>query len=72
MFKNKNMGSIDRTIRMLVAFTLLVISLLNPHISGLIFILLIITSGLLITSSITASCPIYQSFGIHTFKIENE
>ena len=61
----KNMGTIDITIRLVIAA--LVIVLYFTHvISGILAIVLLIFAGIFILTSIFGICPLYLPFGIST------
>lgn len=63
----KNIGTIDKTIRILLA--VVVIALYFTHvISGVLAIVLLIISGILILTSLISFCPLYFPFGINTTK----
>jgi hypothetical protein len=63
----KNMGTIDKAIRILIA--LIVIVLYFTHtISGILAIVLLILSAIFIITSLVGSCPLYFPFGINTGK----
>jgi hypothetical protein len=63
----KNVGSIDKVIRILMA--LLVITLyFTQVISGTVAVILLIVSAILILTSVISFCPIYWPFGISTDK----
>ncbi len=65
----KNMGNIDRIIRVLVA--LVVIALYFTHqISGTIAIIGLALSAIFILTSLISFCPLYLIFGISTCKKE--
>jgi Protein of unknown function (DUF2892) len=63
----KNMSSVDKAVRMLVA---VVISILyfTKIISGTLAIVLLIIAGIFIITSFMGSCPLYLPFGISTRK----
>lgn len=63
----KNMGTIDRIIRVLVALVLLVLFAANV-ISGTIAIVLLALSGIFILTSFLSFCPLYLPLGISTCK----
>lgn len=63
----KNMGTIDRIIRVLVALVLLVLFAANI-ISGTAAIVLLVLSGIFILTSFVSFCPLYLPFGISTCK----
>lgn len=62
-----NMGSIDKTIRIILA---LVVGLLYyfGHLSGLAATILLILAGVFILTSFVGVCPLYLPFGISTKK----
>jgi hypothetical protein len=63
----KNVGSIDKVVRILIA--LVVIVLYFAHvISGALAVLLLIVSAILIVTSLISFCPLYWPFGISTDK----
>ncbi len=63
----KNMGSVDRVIRTLIALVVIVLFLTNA-ISGTLAVILLILAGVFIITSILSFCPIYFLFGINTLK----
>jgi len=65
----KNMGTIDKVIRILVA--ILIVGLYYTHvISGTVAIVLLILAGIFIITSFMSFCPLYLPFGISTRKKE--
>lgn len=63
----KNMGSMDKAVRILAA--IIVISLYFGNlISGTLAILLLIIAGIFILTSFVGFCPLYLPFGISTRK----
>jgi len=67
MKMKKNMGSVDRVIRTLIALVVIVLFLTNA-ISGTLAVILLILAGVFIITSILSFCPIYFLFGINTLK----
>ncbi len=66
---NKNMGTIDKVIRILVA--VIVVVLYFTHIiSGTLGIILLIVSGIFVLTSLLSFCPLYLPFGLNTRKKE--
>ena len=61
----KNMGNLDKVIRVLVAILILVLYLTH-EISGTIAIILLILAGIFILTSFVSFCPLYLPFGIST------
>ena len=62
-----NMFDMDRSIRFLVAVTLIILSLTHVVSGGIGMILLIIATTLLVTSY-TGFCPFYWVFGFNPHK----
>ena len=63
----KNMGAIDKTIRILVAVIIAILYFTN-NISGVAAIILLIFAGIFILTSFMSFCPLYLPFGISTTK----
>ena len=61
----KNMGSIDRIARVVIA---IVISLLyfTNIITGTVGIVLMVLAGIFVLTSVISFCPLYAPFGIKT------
>lgn len=60
-----NMGTLDKTIRVIIA--LIVIALyFTGVISGTLAIILLVFSGIFILTSLVSFCPLYLPFGIST------
>lgn len=63
----KNVGTIDKAIRILVA--LVVVVLFFTHvISGALAIILLILAVILVLTSVISFCPLYFPFGLSTNK----
>jgi hypothetical protein len=65
----KNMGSIDRTIRIVVAVVLLVLYV-GGIITGVWGIAGLILAGVFILTSLVSTCPLYLPFGIRTNQLK--
>jgi hypothetical protein len=65
----KNMGVIDKVIRILVALVVVVLYFLHV-ISGTLAIILLILAGVFVLTSILGICPLYLPLGINTGKKE--
>ena len=65
----KNMGTIDKVIRILVAVVVVVLYFTNV-ISGTLAIILLILAGVFILTSVLGFCPLYLPLGISTKKNE--
>ena len=69
MIMKKNMGTIDKVIRILVAVVVVALYFTNV-ISGTLAIIFLILSGVFILTSFLSFCPLYLPFGISTRKKE--
>jgi hypothetical protein len=63
----KNVGSIDKVVRILMAVVVIVLYF-TQVISGTLAVILLIVSAILILTSLISFCPIYWPFGISTDK----
>jgi hypothetical protein len=63
----KNMGIIDRVLRILIAVVVAVLYF-TGILSGTWAIVLLILSGIFILTSVVGICPLYMPFGLKTFK----
>jgi hypothetical protein len=63
----KNMGTIDKVVRILVAIVIAGLYFANI-ISGTVAIILLILAGVFILTSFMSFCPLYLPFGISTRK----
>lgn len=63
----KNMGTIDKTIRILMAAAF-IIMYFTGVISGTIGIVLIIFSVIFVLTSLVGTCPLYLPFGLSTLR----
>lgn len=61
----KNMGNIDRAIRLVVAAVIVVLYFIDV-ISGTLGIILLALSGIFVLTSLIRVCPLYMPFGIKT------
>jgi len=66
---NKNMGTIDKVIRILVAVVVVVLYFTNA-ILGLLGIILLILAAVFVLTSLLGFCPLYLPFGLSTKKKE--
>ncbi len=66
-FMKKNMGMIDRIIRVILA-ALFVILYFTGVIKGVLGIIILVLSGIFLITSILAFCPLYLPFKISTKK----
>jgi hypothetical protein len=63
----KNMGLIDKVIRIIIVITLLVLYF-TKTIDGSIGIIAIVVSVIFLATSLISFCPLYTIFGINTGK----
>ncbi len=61
----KNMGSIDKTIRIIIAVVVAGLYYGNI-ISGTLGIVLLVLAGVFVLTSLVSFCPLYTLFGIST------
>ncbi|MBK7434848.1 MAG: DUF2892 domain-containing protein [Chitinophagaceae bacterium] len=66
----KNMGSIDRIIRVVIAAVIAVLYFTNI-ISGTLGIILLALGGIFLLTSLVSFCPLYLPFGINTCKTKS-
>jgi hypothetical protein len=67
----KNMGNIDRGIRVLVAVAIIALYFMN-QISGTVAIIGLALSAVFILTSVISFCPLYLPFGLSTRKKDEE
>ncbi len=65
----KNMGTVDKVIRILVAVVVVVLFLTHV-ITGVLAYILLALAAVFVVTSILGFCPIYLPFGISTKKKE--
>jgi len=61
----KNMGKVDKIIRVIIAVIIAVLYFTNV-ISGTLGIILMALAGIFILTSLISFCPLYTPFGIKT------
>ena len=61
----KNMGTVDKAVRILAAVLIIALYFTNV-ISGTLAIVLLVVAGAFIATSLISSCPLYLPFGIST------
>lgn len=67
----KNMGSVDRIIRVIIA-ALVGVLYFTGTISGTLGIILLVLAGVFVLTSVISFCPLYAPFGIKTCKIKEK
>lgn len=65
----KNMGSVDKIIRLIVA-ALLAILFFTGVIEGVLGVVLVVLAAVFVLTSLISFCPLYAPFGISTCKKE--
>ena len=65
----KNMGTVDKVIRVLVAIIILVLYFTHV-VSGTLAVILLILAGVFVVTSLLGFCPLYLPFGLSTRKKE--
>jgi hypothetical protein len=63
----KNMGSIDKVIRILIAIVFAIL-FFTGKVSGVLGYILLALGGVFVFTSIIGTCPLYLPFGIKTCK----
>lgn len=63
----KNMGSVDRIVRVVIAAVILIL-FLTEVISGTLGIVLLALAAIFVLTSLVKVCPLYLPFGISTCK----
>ncbi len=67
----KNIGSVDKVIRILIAITIVILFFTNV-ISGTLGIILLILAGMFLITSLIGFCGLYTILGISTCKIKTK
>ena len=67
----KNMGSVDRVVRILIAVVVSVLYFTGV-ISGVLGIVLLVLAGVFVLTSLINFCPIYSVFGVKTCAIKGK
>jgi len=67
----KNMGGVDKILRIIVAAIIVILYLLGK-ISGTLGIVLLVVAAVLSIVSMVGSCPLYLPFGISTLPKEKK
>ena len=63
----ENMGSTDKTIRVILALVFATLYFTNT-INGTLGLILLILAGIFLLTSLIGTCPLYVPFGINTCK----
>lgn len=63
----KNMGSIDKSVRIVLALVAVVLFFTNV-VTGVLGIVLLVLAGVFVLTSLISFCPLYWPFGISTCK----
>ena len=65
----KNMGGLDRIIRIIIAVVIGVLYF-NNTIDGVLGVVLLVVSGVFLLTSFISSCPLYSIIGLNTCKVK--
>lgn len=65
----KNMGTIDKVIRVLIAIVFAIL-FFTKVITGAVGIILLVLAIIFVLTSLISFCPLYKPFGINTAKKE--
>ncbi|NRB58786.1 MAG: DUF2892 domain-containing protein [Winogradskyella sp.] len=65
----KNLGAIDRVVRILIAAVVATLFFTNI-ISGVLGTVLLVVAAVLLLTSFISFCPLYAPFGIRTCKLK--
>jgi len=63
----KNMGSVDKTIRIIIALVIAIL-VFTDIISGTAGVVLLVLAAVFVLTSLMSFCPLYLPFGIKTCK----
>jgi hypothetical protein len=63
----KNMGAVDRVIRVLLALVVVILAF-TKVITGVLAIVLLLFAAVFVLTSLLSFCPLYLPFGISTGK----
>ena len=69
MAMNKNMGSTDRMIRIIVA-ALFAVVYFTGTVTGTLGVVLLVLGGVFVLTSIVSFCPLYAIVGLNTCPLE--
>ena len=67
----KNMGSIDKIVRLIIA-AIIVFLYYGNIISGTLAIILLAASAIFVLTSVISFCPLYTLFGCNTCKVKDD
>ncbi|UAB84410.1 DUF2892 domain-containing protein [Zunongwangia sp. SCSIO 43204] len=62
-----NMGTLDKSIRILIAVGIIILYFTDT-ISGMLGIILLVLAGVFVLTSLVSFCPLYPILGINTCK----
>ena len=67
----KNMGSMDKIVRLIIAAVIAVLYYTNV-ISGTLGIVLLVLAGVFVLTSFISFCPLYAPFGLSTCSVKDK
>lgn len=70
MVMKKNMGNLDRGLRIVIAAVIAVL-FFTDVLTGTLGIVLLVLAGVFILTSFVSFCPLYAPFGISTCKVKD-
>lgn len=70
MIKNRNIGSVDRIIRLIITIIFIVL-IFTGVVKGVGIIMMSVISAFLIFTVIFRFCPLYSLVGIHTLRTKS-
>ncbi len=60
------MGSIDKTVRIIIALIIAALYFFTDMISGTLGVVLLVVAGIFVLTSFIDFCPLYTVFGLNT------
>jgi len=66
----KNMGTIDKTIRIILA-VLIAVLYFTGILKGTLGVILLVLAGVFVLTSLISFCPLYTIFGWNTGRVKN-
>jgi hypothetical protein len=63
----KNLGSVDRSIRILIALAIVVLAF-TKIVTGILAIVLLVVAAVFLLTSLLGVCPLYMLLGLSTSK----
>lgn len=67
----KNMGTLDKVVRIVVAVVLVALYFMNV-VTGTLGIVLLVAATVFVLTSLVSFCPLYTLFGLNTCPVEQK